>query len=128
MTAPGNDAREASLRRLGAALLQLLGTRAELAIVELREEGERRKEMLLLALAAALFFALALLCASFMAVVIFWDTHRILALAGVTLFHAAVGAWALLRLRTRERTGPRPFEATLAELARDRELLGGARE
>lgn len=115
-----------SLRRLAARLAALLGTRIELAVVELRQEGERRKDMLVLALVAALFFALALLCASLLVVVAFWETHRLAALASVTAVHGIVAALAVARLQRLQRASPPPFEATLAELARDREALGGS--
>lgn len=117
-----------SLRNLGATLVALLGTRAELAVVELREEGERRKDQVVVALAAAIFVLLALVCASLLVVVLFWDTHRIAALIGVTLTYAALAAWSVATLRGMVRSAPPPFEATLAELARDREMLGGAHE
>ena len=118
----------ASLRSLGAAFVALLGTRAELAVVELREEGERRKDQVVVALAAAIFALLALVCATLLVVVFFWDTHRLAALGGVTILHAALGAWAIATLRGMARSAPPPFAATLAELARDREMLGGTDE
>lgn len=118
----------ASLRAAGSTLLELLGTRAELAVVELREEGERRKEMLVLGLAAGVFLGLALVFASLFVVVLFWDTHRIAALGGVTLVHLAAGTGAVALLRRKARTAPPPFEATLAELHRDREMLRGLHE
>lgn len=115
----------ASLRALGATVLEAAGTRAELALTELREEGERRKALLALALVGALFLAMALLLAAFFVVVLFWDTHRLAAIGGVTLLYAAIGVGALLRLRAISRALPKPFEATLRELAADRDLLRG---
>jgi uncharacterized membrane protein YqjE len=112
-----------SLRALGATLLALIGTRAELLVVELREEGERRKEMLVLAGVAAVFLALGLLLVAFFVVVLFWETHRIVATAAVTLAYLAIGAGALARLRQKARSSPAPFEATLAEFAKDLEML-----
>ena len=112
-----------SLRSLGATFLALIGTRAELLVVELREEGERRKEMLILAGVAAVFLALGLLLAAFFVVVVFWDTYRVAASAGVTLVYLGIGTWALLRLKEKARTSPPPFEATLGEFARDLEML-----
>jgi len=112
-----------SLRSLGATFLALVGTRAELLVVELREEGERRKEMVILAGVAAVFLALGLALAAFFVVVVFWDTHRVAATAAVTLVYLAIGAWALLRLKEKARTSPPPFEATLGEFARDLEML-----
>ena len=115
----------ASLRALGSTLLELIGTRAELAVVELREEGERRKEMLVLALAASLFLGLGLLLAAFFVIALFWDTHRLAATAGVTLLYLGIAAFAFARLRGKQRDSPPAFEATLRELAADRELLRG---
>ncbi len=116
------------MRALAATLLDILGTRAQLALVELREEGERRKQMLVLAVAAGLFFTLALLLATLFVVVLFWDSHRLLAVGAATLVYVLAGAWALGVMRHRARTAPPPFEATLRELATDRDLLGGRHE
>lgn len=115
----------ASLRVLGSTFLGLAGTRAELALVELRQEGERRRQMLVLALAAGLFLGLALLAASLFAVALFWDTHRLAAVGGVALFHVVACVSFVAILQRKARASPPPFEATLAELARDREMLRG---
>jgi uncharacterized membrane protein YqjE len=117
-----------SLRALGATLVEAVETRVELALVELREEGERRKAMLVLAVTGALFLSLGLLLAAFFVVVFFWDTHRLEAIAGVTLLYLGIAAGAFLRLRANARSAPAPFEATLRELAADRDLLRGRRE
>ncbi len=117
-----------SLRTLGATLMEMIETRAELALVELRELGERRKEALWLAIAGGLFLAMGLLLAAFFVVVIFWDDHRLAAIAGVTLLYLAIAAFAFLRLQARSRASPPPFEATLRELAKDRDILRGHRE
>jgi uncharacterized membrane protein YqjE len=112
-----------SLRALGATFLALIGTRAELLVVELREEGERRKEMLVLAGVAAVFLGLGLALAAFFVVVLFWDTHRVAATAAVTLVYLGIGAGALARLKEISRSSPPPFQATLAEFAKDLEML-----
>ena len=57
--------------------------------------------------------------------IIFWDSHRVTAIAAVTAVHLAIGVGALLRLRAAERAAPPPFQATLAELERDRQWLAG---
>ncbi len=118
----------ASLRALGATLLEVVATRTELAVVELREEGERRKGELVLVAVGALFLALGLLLVALLVVVFFWDTHRMVALGGVTALYLGIAAFAFLRLRARVAAAPQPFEATLRELAADRELLRGRGE
>jgi len=112
-----------SLRSLGAILFDAAETRVELALVEFQEGAERRKEQLILVITAGVFGAMGLLLAAFLVVVIFWDTYRLTAIAGVTLLYLGIAAGALLRLRARVRNAPPPFEATLSELAADREML-----
>lgn len=118
----------ASLRDLGATLLAMAGNRVELAVVELREEGERRKEMLALVAVAALFGALGMLLLALLVVIVFWDTHRVAAGASVTLLYLGIAGLAVARLRHNARVNPAPFAATLAELERDREMLRALHE
>ena len=97
---PAGGAAEA-LRGLGATLLDMVGTRVELALVELREYGERRKRIVALAFVAVLFLGLGLLFAGGIVVAIV----------------------ALVRLRTLAHESTPPFQETLAALHADRELL-----
>jgi uncharacterized membrane protein YqjE len=112
-----------AVAQVGATVLALVRTRLELASVEFSEERERTQDRLVLLAVTIVGFAFALLAASAFVVVCFWDTYRIPALAGVTLFYAAIGAVAVLRLNAGRRTDPLPFAATLAELERDYEGL-----
>ncbi len=123
-TAPGTrrGLRTAAVR-LAETLLGLGRTRLELVAVEFEEARARAAERLVLSLVAGLFFALALLAASMLVVVLFWDTHRIAALCGVTIVYALLGLAALWRLAAQKRTEAPAFTATLAELERDREWL-----
>ena len=114
-----------SLRSLAASFVALLRTRAELAVLELREEGERRKDMVLLAGLAGIFLTLAALLLAFFVVIVFWETHRVAAAGAMTVLYAAIGIYAALRLRRAAREAPPPFEATLAELAQDAEAFRG---
>jgi uncharacterized membrane protein YqjE len=84
--------------------------------------------MLVLAGVAAVFLGLGLLLVAFFVVVLFWETHRIAATAAVTLVYLGIGAGALTRLREKARASPPPFEATLAEFAKDMEMLKGRDE
>jgi len=127
-SAPPPPGIAASLRALGATLQDMVATRVELAVLELREMREHSKAMLLLAVVAAVFGALGLLLVAMFVVVVFWDTHRIAAAGGVTVLYLAIAAVALQRLRTRSRDAKPPFEATLREFAADREILKGDHE
>ena len=66
---------------------------------------------------------LAVLVASMLVVVLFWDTHRIAALCAVTIVYALLGLVALWRIALQRKTEKPAFAATLAELERDREWL-----
>jgi uncharacterized membrane protein YqjE len=117
-----------SLRALGATLLALVGVRAELIAIELQEERERARQKLVFVAVAALFLAMGMLLAAFLVVVLFWETHRMLAAGGVTLLYLGIGGWALVRLREMSRNSPPPFAATMSEFANDLRLLGGRDE
>jgi uncharacterized membrane protein YqjE len=117
---PGSPAQ--ALRKDLVALVQL---RAELIAVELEEEAASRKRQLLLGVIAGVFALATLLLVAFLVVVVFWDTHRVGALAGVTLAYALAGAWAVLRLRDVTMNRPPPFAATLAEFRKDLEIFRG---
>jgi uncharacterized membrane protein YqjE len=76
-----------------------------------------------MSLVAGLCFALAVLVASLLVVVLFWDTHRIAALCAVMIVYALLGVVALWRLAEQKKSETPAFAATLAELERDREWL-----
>jgi uncharacterized membrane protein YqjE len=113
----------AALVRLGAAGIEFSRTRIELATLEFSEERERTTRRLILVAVAALGFTFALLGASAFVVVWFWDTHRLLALGVVTLIYVLIGVFALMRMQAFQRSAPKPFATTLAELERDRDWL-----
>ena len=122
---PGGSGRglRSALGELGTSLLGLAHTRLELVAVEFDEVRDRTVARLVLLVAALLSFAFALLAASTLVVVVFWDTHRIAALCGVALAYLLIGLFALWRFSVRRQTDAPPFAATLAEFARDRAWL-----
>jgi len=117
---PGSPAK--ALRTDLVALLQL---RAELIAVELEEEASRRKRQLLLGVVAGVFALATLLLVALLVVVVFWDSYRVGALAGVTIAYALVGAWAVQRFRNVTMNSPPPFATTLAEFHKDLEIFRG---
>jgi uncharacterized membrane protein YqjE len=112
-----------AVAQFAQTLLGLGRTRLELATVEFEEARARAAERLVLSLVAGLCFALAVLVASMLVVVLFWDTHRIAALCAVTIVYALLGLVALWRLAVQKKSETPAFAATLAELERDREWL-----
>jgi uncharacterized membrane protein YqjE len=117
-----------SLRALGADLLALACARGALAVVELQEEKARAERKFTYLALAALFLAAGMLLASLFVVVLFWDTHRSLAAAGVSLLHLGIGCWALLRVREMNQSSQSPFSATMGEFAHDLALSRGRSE
>ena len=109
-----------TLAQLGAALLGLARTRLELVALEVGEVRARATEQLVLNLVAGVFFAFAVLAASALVVVLYWDTYRIAALCGVTIAYVVLGLIALWRLSVKRQAGSASFAGTLAELERDR--------
>lgn len=114
-----------TLRELGTAALGLAHTRLELVAVEFDELRERTLERLVLIVVAVLCFGFALLAASTLVVVAFWDTYRLTALCGVVVVYLLIALLALWRLSVRQRSEGAPFAATLSEFERDRAWLAG---
>ncbi len=112
-----------ALARLGAAALALLRTRADLAALEFSEQRERARTLLVLLGIAGFALAFAAMAATALVVVYFWDSYRMGALVGVTLFYLVVGVAAIWRFNVHRRDDPPPFAATLSELERDRAWL-----
>ena len=101
-------------------------TRGELAALEIAEARERAGRWLILALLAAMLVLAALLVGSLLVVSLFWDTHRSMAIAVVTLVYAAAGGGLIAWLVARLRAAPPLLQATLNELKRDCDALRGA--
>ena len=120
---PATQGLLSALRAAGATLNELVRVRGALFAVELREEVERRRQMLVLAALGFAFLHTALLLVTLFVAVAFWDSHRIAAVGAMALLYLGCGAAALLRLRQDAAAAPAPFAATLGELERD---LGGS--
>lgn len=113
-----------AVRDIAASVLDLLKTRLELAALELAEEKSRLLSTALYALAGLLLMMLGLLMFSFLLVIFFWDTeYRLWAIGGAGLVYGVVGLLLLLSARNKVVNAPVPFDETLAELQRDRDML-----
>lgn len=117
-----------SIRKLSATLVSVVATRLELLGNELQEERLRVTQMLLYFFVAAICFAMAVLLLTIFIVVLFWDEHRLVVLAGLSVFFIAAGALAATALRGLAMQKPKLFSASLAELAKDQEQLGAGNE
>ena len=112
-----------SIRELARTLLAYAETRARLAGNELEEQALRWFEIAIWTLLALFFLGMALVLASLLIVLVFWDQHRVLAAALLTALYAGTGVLGLAMARTRLRERPRFLAATLAELTKDRERV-----
>jgi uncharacterized membrane protein YqjE len=108
-----------AMAQLGASTLAMLRTRIELASVEFAEARERIKDMVLLAAVGIVLGLFALLFASLFVIAYFWDSYRLAAVGGLTLFYIAIAVLVFARLRKISRDAPAPFAATLEELEHD---------
>ena len=114
-----------SLKQLLETLAGIAHTRIELLGTEVEEQVARLSGMLLwtivslfLAFTAAVLIAVAVL-------VTFWDTNRILAAVLLAAGYAVLALFSWLRVRALARVRPHLFQATLEELAKDRDRLAG---
>jgi uncharacterized membrane protein YqjE len=114
-----------ALARFADSALALARTRAELASVELAEERARWTRSAMLVAGAVAMFAFAVFGVAAWIVVYFWDTHRLTAIALVTLAFLVAGALMLWRNSAIWRDASPPFSQTLAELDKDRAWLRG---
>lgn len=105
------------------ALLGLIETRLALFALELEEERERLVQIGIVAGIALVCAALAIGCTALFVIVLFWDTHRLLAIAGV----GGAGLLGLgLCLLWIAKRGRHPLLiATRTELAADLDRLRG---
>jgi uncharacterized membrane protein YqjE len=109
----------AALRAFATTLCEAAGTRGSLFAIELREEVERRKAMLVLAALGAVCLHMALLLLTALVVIAFWETSRAGAVGGLAALFLGLGLAAFAVLRGRIAASPALFAATRGELERD---------
>lgn len=112
-----------SLRNLAATLIALLQTRLELLVTEIEEERLRLLQLLFWAAGALLLFAIGALLSTLLVVVLFWDSHRIAAIAVLAALFLGAGAVMAIGVRSRLQARSRLFSTSLGELAKDKDHL-----
>ncbi|MFI8374333.1 phage holin family protein [Pseudomonas helleri] len=123
MTNEESGSPRSSPRRLGAAFLGLLHSHVELLGIELQEQKARTVSLLLFAGLALVFALLLLVGLSTLVLIVFWDDHRLAAIIGLCIFYALATVFCGIRLKAAIFDESSPFNATLEELAKDRERL-----
>lgn len=111
------------LGRLAVSLASAADTRVQLAALEFAEERERARERLTLLLVAALATGFVLLGLNALVVALLWAQMGWVVIAMLVVLWAAVAGVAAWRLSLASHRDERPFSATLAEFARDRQWL-----
>ena len=112
-----------SLKALSANLLGIVQTRLELLATDIAEERERIITLLVLAVAAPFSIGVGVVLLAIFVAVALWESHRLIALGGMVVFFLLTGAgigWITLN---KLRSHPRPLDASITELTRDRQDL-----
>lgn len=112
-----------AIRQLTRTLVAFAETRTRLAANELEEQALRFFEIAMWALAALFLLTLAIVLAAVLVVLVFWNSHRVLAAGVLTGVFALAGLVGALMTRARLRERPKFFAATLGELVKDRERI-----
>lgn len=112
-----------SLSRFSGTMLGVVHTRLELLRTELQEEVHHAAKLALWGFVAAFAGLLALFLGALAVIFVFWDSHRVAASLGMLGLFLAIAIGAALVLRHKMRTKPPMLDATLAELAKDRDQL-----
>jgi len=108
-----------SITQFAATLVTLTQTRLELLTTELQEEVQRAASLAIYAFIALLAAMLGLFFLGLSIVIVYWDTHRVLAAWLVTAVFFLLAIIAVLILVAKTRSQPPILDATLAELKKD---------
>jgi uncharacterized membrane protein YqjE len=101
----------------------MLRSRIELVTLELEEQRIHLTRIVLLGAVALFLFMLGMVMVSVLVVAWFWDTHRLLAIAGTAAVYLGGAAGLALAAKRAAATKPKMFGSTIAELTKDREQL-----
>ncbi len=109
-------------KRILRSVGDLAQSRLDLFLVELKEERIRLFDALFLLAACVVCGLMALALLTLAIVVIFWDEHRVLVLALLTLAYGGGASGAFWTLRNRLRHW-QSFTTTLEQIKKDRACL-----
>ena len=112
------------VREFARTLLSFVLTRTRLAATELEEQALRLIEILMWFGVALFFIGIATVFIALVVVLLFWDSHRLIAAGLLAALFVAIGTGAALIARRLLRERPKLLAATIAELERDRNTLG----
>ena len=113
----------AAAGRVAATVVAMVGTRLELAAVEFQEDARRLLGYLAWTLLAVFLAAGSIMLAVLFVIVLFWDSYRLQAVAGMAVLLAAVAGIIAMSVRARLNAQAPLFADTLAELRKDVDYL-----
>jgi uncharacterized membrane protein YqjE len=116
-----------AMRRLPAALVTLLLSRAEFASLELAEARTRFLRWIVLALLGAILTMLALMVGSALLTVALWPRFGWGTLAALAVVYAVLALWVFRTLAVEHASTPPLLSETLRELASDRDAVFAVR-
>ena len=112
-----------SLKSLSSLMVAIAHNRLNLLSTDLEIAREQTVSVLMMVLVALFCLCFGALLLALFVVVIFWDTHRLIALGSVTGLFLLVGGIYLWRVLRALKRIPATFEASLTELAKDYKTL-----
>ncbi|MGH8618758.1 MAG: phage holin family protein [Burkholderiales bacterium] len=120
---PGPGGLFDSLRRLLATLLAIAQTRLSLLANEVQEETLRLRRLIVLAFAAVFLLALGVVLGTAYFILLLWESHGLAIIGVFALIYIGAGVAFGLYVYRKSLEGSRLFQASLAELGKDRERL-----
>ena len=112
-----------SLKSLSSLVVAIAHNRLNLLSTDLEIARERTVSVLMMVRVALFCLCFGALLLALFVVVIFWDTHRLIALGSVTGLFLLIGGIYLWRVLRALKRMPATFEASLTELAKDYKTL-----
>lgn len=112
-----------SLQSLGHSLLTLLKDRAELISVELQEEKVRLIQIFVWIIATVFTAFMAITFSSITLVYLFWESARLPALIGLSLFYASAFLMIIFFFRRFLEHQPKPFASSINEIEEDLQCI-----
>jgi uncharacterized membrane protein YqjE len=101
-------------------LISMISTRVELAAIDTEAHVRATLSVMLSAFVAVVLALIAFAFIGVLVIVVYWDTHRVAAAAGVFAAHACIAGAIALQSRQAWKSRPPAFAATLRELDLDR--------
>lgn len=112
-----------SIKNLAATGASIAQTRLELLSVDVQIARSKFISLLVMIISALFFLFFGLVMLSLLIVIYSWESDRMLALSLLTSGFIAIGLILAILIMRSLRTMPKLFEASIAELAKDREEL-----